>query len=375
MNKLRIMRVITWLPLGGIERRLVQTLERLNRDKYQLSVSCIKKRGSLAQEVEALGIPLFLQKVERRWSPRGLWGLAQLFKREQVDIVHAHMYRANTSATVAARLAGVPVVVTHVHSMDTWQTRRQLWMDKKLHPWRDRVIAVSEAVRQNYLEKTHVAPEKVITLYNGIDLEEYKIDAVEAEAKRRELGLLPEHRVVAVVARLVEAKALHFMLEAAAQVVEAVPTVRFLMVGDGPLEAELKAQTERLNLNSHVIFTGRRQDVPQIYAASQAAALSSVREGFSNVVVEAMTAGLPVVATDVGGNREAVIDGHNGFIVPSRQPQVLAQGLIKLLSDQTLAEAMGRSGRQRAQELFSLEKMVEKTEALYDTLAEEKKLM
>lgn len=366
------MRVITWLPLGGIERRMVQTLARLDRNKYQMSVTCIRERGELAGEVEALGIPLFLQPVKRRLSPRGLWDLAQLFKREKIDIVHTHMYRANTSATVAARLAGVPVVITHVHSMNTWDTPRQLWMDRMLHPWRDRVLAVSEAVRQNYLQHTGVAPQKVITLYNGIDLKEYEIDAAQARAKRKELGLAPEHRVVVVVARLVEAKALHFMLEAAAQVVSALSSVRFLMVGDGPLEGKLKAQTRQLGLDSHVIFIGQRHDVPAIYAASQAAALSSVREGFANVVVEAMAAGLPVVATDVGGNREAVVDGHNGFIVPPRQPQAHAAALIKLLSDPLLAGEMGQKGRRRAQEYFSLEKMVKDTESLYDSLAAEK---
>jgi glycosyltransferase involved in cell wall biosynthesis len=283
------------------------------------------------------------------------------------------MYRPNVSGVVAARLAKVPAVISQVHNVAHWDNKRQIFMDSLLGGWRDKVIAVSEAVRQDYIKQTGIAPQKCVVIYNGIDLEIFNC-ASQAAQVRQKWGIAPQDKVVGIIARLVSQKDHETFLRAAKLVKDTIPGVKFLVVGEeeeqGRLE-QLEAQVTELGLDQQVIFTGTQRDIPAILSIMDVSVLSSTREGFSNVVLESMACGVPMVATDVGGNAEAIVDGETGFLVPPQNPQYIAERILNILNSPGLADSMRQASRERAN-LFSLNNNIQQVDQLYSNLLAEK---
>ncbi|HOR26762.1 MAG TPA: glycosyltransferase [Candidatus Sumerlaeota bacterium] len=363
---LRVLRVITWLPVGGIERRLVATLPRFDRERFELSLVCIRERGALADELEAAGIRVDCIPFRKRWDPRALRQLTDLMRERRIDIVHSHMYRSNVPATAAARRARTPVVWAQVHNVGTWETRRQVWIDRWLCRWRTGVIAVSEKVRRDVMATLNLPPERVPVVYNGVDLARFAAARPRRPAvrAREQVG---EHDVVFLfAARLVEQKRATDLLTAFADLQQQPggERLRAWIVGDGPLREQLERQAEALPQPAAVRFFGRRTDVEDFYAAADIFVLPSTREGFSNALVEAMATGAAVIATDVGGNAEAVRDGQDGLIVPPLRVDALRDAMARLAGDAALRRRLADAAAARARR-FSLEAMVTQLEELY----------
>ncbi len=368
------MRIISELPIGGVERRLLALLPRL-KAAYDVQVCCIRERGVMADDFERAGIPVVLKFFKGRLHPESLYRLARYMREQKIDIVHTHMYRPNISGVVAAKLAGVPVIISNVHSVGHWGTTRQMVMDSMLGRWRNRVVTISEAVKSDYVKKTGADPNKCVVIYNGIDLEAFT-RPVQNPRLKGELGIGADDKVVGIVARLVDAKDHATFFRAAKIVQQNIPRVKFLVVGEEDAQpgvlAQLEAQVAELGLTAQVIFTGIRQDIPDLLSVMDVSVLSSIREGFSNTIVESMACGVPMVATDVGGNAEAIVNGYTGFVVPPKAPAPLAEAIIKVLKDEPLAASMRQASKERAR-LFSLECMCQNTIELYDKLLAEKK--
>jgi len=273
------------------------------------------------------------------------------------------MYRCNTSGTVAARLARVKAVISNIHNVDDWDDAKQLFVDKRLARYKDLIIAVSEGVRRNYLEKTGIAPDRVVTLHNGVDMSGF-VDLKPDPSVRRELGIAPGERVVSVLARLVSQKRHLDFLEMAAQVKSRIPNVKFLIAGKGRLREQIEQKATELGISDRVVFAGHRNDVPQLLALTDVFVTCSDREGFSNAILESMAAGAPVVATDVGGNAEAIVTGRSGFIVPVGRPDILADRVTSLLADSGLRSRIAAGARERVS-LFTVESMCDATDLVY----------
>ncbi len=371
--KLRVMRIISDLPVGGVENRLLALLPKL-QNIYDVRICCIRAPGALADDFERAGIPVIVKYFKSRLHPFSLYQLAAYMRQEHIDIVHTHMYRPNVSGVIAARLAGVPVVISQVHNVEHWDNKRQLRMDSRLSGWRDRVVAVSEAVRQDYIKQTGTAPEKCVVLYNGIDISLFDKNKPAVDERER-WGIGRQDKVVGIIARLVPQKDHLTFIQAAQHICRVIPQVKFLIVGEeegrGGVLEKLNITIAELGLTRQVIFTGTRKNIAELLGIMDVSVLSSIREGFSNVVLESMAAGVPMVVTDVGGNAEAILDGVTGFVVPPRSPQALAQAIINILQDDTLAASMCRASRERAK-LFSLDAMYENTITLYQGLSNEK---
>ena len=372
MNSINVVRVISDLPVGGVENRLLEMLPLL-RPEFNVRVCCIREKDELAPEFEKAGIPVDLCYFRSRLHPLSLYKMASYLKKIKAHIVHTHMYRPNVSGVLAARLAGIPVVISQIHNVDHWDNTRQIRQDKMLVRFRDRIITVSEAVKQNYIANTHAAPDKCPVIYNGINMSRFT-------PREKDSDLVAEFdlegkKVVGIVARLVPQKDHETFLKCAVEIKRKVSNIKFLIVGEeegaSGLRQKLEDRAVELGLGEEAVFTGKRRDIATILSLVDALVQSSLREGFSNVIVEAMAMGVPVVATDVGGNAEAIEDGKTGFVVPSRQPDVLADRVVKILNDKELAENMASQARSRAK-LFSLHAMVEKTKALYHSLLVEK---
>jgi glycosyltransferase involved in cell wall biosynthesis len=264
-------------------------------------------------------------------------------------------------------------VIGHYHNVDTWETWRQLQLDSFLARRRDLNLAVSEAVRRNVIEKLHLAEGKIRTLYNGVDTEEFRpLSADHRETCRQILGLPRDALVVAMVARLVSQKNHAFVIENARDLLRDFPQMFFVFAGSGPLETELKNMAVRYGVIDHILFLGARDDVPQLLACSDMSILPSSREGFSNTILESLACGLPVVASDVGGAREVIEHGINGYLVemePSAAgPRPKAADFVRLVrrlaADATLRQRLGGAARETALR-FSLDAMVAQTEAIY----------
>jgi glycosyltransferase involved in cell wall biosynthesis len=208
----------------------------------------------------------------------------------------------------------------------------------------------------------------VTAIHNGIDVAKFSDMAGAARAIRSEFGLGADDVLIVTVARLVWFKGLHELLDAAALVLARFGNVRFLIAGSGPQHDELEAKARALKIGDRVILAGERRDVPGILAAADIFALSSVSEGLPISILEAMAAGAPVVATDVGGIAELVEDGTSGYLAPKRDPTAFAERLCLLVSDAALRRSFGASGRARALAAFSPERMVTRTADVYETL-------
>jgi len=362
----RVIRVVSDLPFGGVEKRLLALLPRLSQLGWEVLVCCIRQKGQMAPLFEKRGIDVHLVPFRSRWWPPSLFRLARFIADWGADIVHTHMYRSNTSGTVAARLAGVRAVVCNVHNVDEWDDRGQLLTDKLLRRHKEVIVAVSNRVRENYLARTGIEPEKVVTIYNGIEIEPFA-KARYDPGLAAELGISPGEMVVSAFARLVEQKRHVDFLAMAKRILKRLAGTRFLVVGKGRLRATLEQKARELQIERQVIFAGHRDDIPRLLALTDVAVICSDKEGFSNSLLEAMAAGVPVVATDVGGNAEAVVDGQTGFIVPPRRPDLLAASVTKLLLDEKLRADFSNKARQRAQK-FSIDTMARQTDELYTKL-------
>jgi glycosyltransferase involved in cell wall biosynthesis len=350
-----------------VERFIIDVYPRLDRSRFNVRQVCLRERGPMADELERLGVPVQVCSMSSRHSPVGLRQLADLMRRQRIDIVHSHMYRANTSATIAAWMAGVPVVVTHIHNVGTWETHRQRWMDRLLARWRDAIVCVSEKVREDVLRTLRLPPPKVRVIYNGVDVARFS-DRSQREPTRAALGLAPGEVAIIYVGRLVDQKNPMALAGIAEAVAGPRPGVKLIVAGDGPRRAGLEEHIRQRGLADRVLFLGRRDDVPALLQAADLAVLPSFKEGFSLVVLEALAAGLPLVATAVGGTPEAIEHGHSGVIVPPGDDAALVEAVARLVDNTDQRARMAGEAVRRAQR-FNLKRTVADLEELYLKLA------
>jgi glycosyltransferase involved in cell wall biosynthesis len=369
----RVMYVLDHLRVGGAQTHLVETIARLDR-RFEPAVCALKLEGELRAPLEARGVRLFdggLGATLKGWSgARVLGRLVRLFRRERVDIAHAYLFHPNVLTPIAARLARTPAVVVSKRSLDRYPGLAERYACKLGNALADRVMINAAAIGRFVTAEEGCPPDRMVLIPNGVgdDLLDFTPDGARA---RRELGLSPGDRVVGAVSRLAWKKGIRHLLEAVPRVLESVPAAFFLIVGDGPLRADLEARARDLRIDDRVRFLGTRGDVLELLGAVDVFVLPSVVEGMSNALLEAMAMGRPVVATDVGGNPEVMVDGQTGFVVPPADPDRLAAAVAKVLLAPELGEAMGAAARQRIRDHYRVDLMVRRIEALYDALLPE----
>ena len=369
-----VLYLITELSVvGGAEKVLVRFLTHLDRRRFRPTVACLYGGdGPMADDVRALGIPVIDLGMTAKWRLDALWRLYYLLRRKRPLILHASMFHANVLGRVLGRLAGVPIIVTWRHSVGIgWQGRE--WVNRWTALLNDKAIAVCELARRIEIQRTKVPSDRVVTVYNGLDVRRFSLVNPSSVVQiRHSLGVRSGALLLGAVGRLSPEKDYANLLAAMAKVQKHVPTARLFIVGDGELRERLEIQAQSLGLSDVVTFTGIRDDVPEILAALDIFVLSSRREGLPLAVLEAMAAGLPVVATVVGGVPEVVVDGVTGFLVPPLNPVALAEALLSLLQDPARCKAMGRAGYKRVKQCFSMEQMTRQIESLYEELLVEK---
>jgi glycosyltransferase involved in cell wall biosynthesis len=381
--KIKIVRVIARLDIGGAPIHVVELGAGLNADRFEsLLVSGLENPGerSLVDYVEQRGIhPLVIPEIvgEANFGLRDLIAIAKLYrvlKREKPHIVDTHTAKAGFVGRIAARLAGVPVVI-HTYHGHVWRgyyssikSRLLQLMEKGLALWTDQIITVSESVRQEIAEYGIAPLAKIKVVPLGFDLRAFFNCAERRGPFRKEIGVPPDVPLIGTIGRVVPIKNHRLFLDAAKLVLNAIPEARFVIVGDGLIRPDLESYARTLGIAARVVFAGWRRDLPNIYADLDVVVISSINEGTPISAIEAMAAERPVVATRVGGVPDIVLDGRTGALVPLGDATAMADAIVRLLRDPELARQMGETGRAFVSQNFTTERLAADMEKLYITL-------
>lgn len=365
----KVLQLITGLRHGGAENVVAQLALGLDRERYDVSVAGLVG-GELADELRGRGVSVHVLGMRSKLDLGVSGRLARLLRSEGVDILHTHLFHANLIGRLAARAAHTRLVISTVH-VDERRLRGHLVLDRLTQGLCDAEVCVSEAVADFTHRRAKVDRAKLTVIRDGINLAPFT-SASGGEKVRLELGIAPDAPLIVTVARLTRQKGLPHLIDAMLLVRDEVPEVRLVIAGRGEMRDQLQHRIDSLGLSGCVSLLGFRHDVPALLAAADVFVLPSLWEGLGLAAVEAQAAGLPVVASDVGGLAEAIDDGVTGLLSPPGNVEELAENIVRLLRDGRLRDEMGARGRQRAVDLFSAERMVAETEALYERLLAER---
>ena len=353
---------ITDLDVGGAERALVALALGLDRRRWSPSVVALGGEGELAGSLRGDGIEVVCLGVNPRRPLRAVGKLVGTLRRLRPRIVQSFLFHANLAAKLAAPMAGRPWVVGGLRVAER-QKNWHLTLDRLTSRLSAGSVCVSEGVRRFSIREGRLDPGRLIVIPNGVDVARF--DSA-APVDRGSLGVPPDAVLALYVGRLDPQKGLDTLLEAAALVARTRPDWHLAMVGDGPLRSSLLERADdRPELTGRVHWLGRRDDVPGLLKTADLLVLPSLWEGMPNVVLEAMAAALPVVATAVEGTEDLVIPGQTGRLVPPGQPKPLAEALIEAAADKALRLRFGQGGRSRVEAEFTPERVVAAYEGLW----------
>ncbi len=368
MSKINLLYIINSLTLGGAEKQVVTLLNHLDKERYHVVVCCIRSGGPLEDEIRDENVEVIYLRMRLRYFFIAIYKLVRLMKKKNIQIVHTHLYTSSFWGRIAAWIAGVPIVIATEHGRGLWKKGRHLMFERIANRYTDMRIAVSEDVRQIRINREHTHPEKVMTIRNAINPDDFMVSDSVRQGKRKELGIKDDELIVGTVARLDPDKGLHYLLEAAAHVAEAINDARFILVGDGELKQYLENYALKLGIADKVIFTGSRTDIAEFLSIMDVFVNSSIREGIPVSLLEAMAAEKPVVATKVGGIPEVINDESVGILVPSENVMELTGAIIALLNNKALRVRMGLKARERIQSHFSANMQARQIMGIYEDL-------
>ena len=350
-----------------VQHLLYPLMERLRQEGYEVHVAC--SPGPRAPALDREGYRMHAVPIARRLLAlshfKALWMLFALMRKERFDVVHAHTPAAAALARIAAKLARVPHIFYTAHGfyfhdrMQPAPYRLILWVERWLgRCCTDQLFSQSREDVQTALRERIVLPERVHWIGNGVETQCF-VQARADEALRRELGIQSDEKVIGFIGRLVREKGVVELMQALAQVRRVLPQTKLLVIGEAlQSDRDSRAKTDiarlirSLELKDAIVFTGHRDDIPQLLKCMHIFALPSHREGMPRSILEAMAAGLPVVVTDIRGCREEVVDGLTGRLVPVGDAAALGRALLELLQDPAKARRMGQEGQRRAIEQF-----------------------
>ncbi len=362
---IKVLQVIDHLGSGGAQTVLLNLLKFRNQSEFSHTVACLHGKGGVAAELEAIGVPvvsLSPGKIPPWYAPN----LARLLQKERFDIVHCHLFGANWLARPIAALCGQKAIFAHDHCNDALRERLGPFLiDRLTNLLSCKILAVSRTTREFLIREEGLSGEVVEYFTNGVDVDAFHRPSGEARtAFRARWGLKAEDFVIGGVGRLVPQKDFATFLRAAALVAEKSPNARFIIFGEGPEEAELKAFAARLGLGDRVHFAGYVADRQAVYGAMDALLLSSRYEGTPMVLLEAMAAETPICATAVDGTAEILDSGETALLFPPGDPQAAAEAVLQM-QNPAVAEKLSRAARVRVRENFSAKSLCGRLEDLY----------
>lgn len=364
MNTIKVMHLLLSLDIGGLETFVLSIVKKADRTKFNTSVCSMSPNGKLVDEFKQTGTMISVVEKKQGIDYSLSLRLAKLLRQEQIQIIHTHNSCAWLYGGIAAKIAGIQLIHTE-HSNPSLNEKRILLAERALAMITNTIICDSEDVANFMVHKQKIGTHKIKVILNGIDVEMFQKN-IDIIAKRAEFHIDADELVIGSVGRLALVKDYLTLIKAFQTVKHKIGKCKLLIVGDGVLRAELEAYVDLNELKQNVIFLGSRRDVPEIIPIFNVFVLSSLSEGLPIALLEAMAAGIPVVATKVGGIPEVIIDGRTGLLVPSRSPEELAEAILAILLDRKKAVSMGIAGRGRVEEQFNLKNTSRRYEQVYD---------
>jgi glycosyltransferase involved in cell wall biosynthesis len=364
-QKTRLMQITHDLDLGGLQQVVVNICRTIDRDRFDVSVLCLETLGCFAPDVEELGIPVVL--LEGRPDGPDYFAfrrVARVLRERQIDVIHTHNTQPFFDGALGASLAGVKTIVHTDHARSFPDKRRYMFAEWALSHLAYRVVGCSEHTSENLMKYEKISPRKIRTVPNGIDPERFNV-TVDEVGLRADLGIRGSGPVMGLAVRLSDQKGITYLLKAMPAIVEVHPDVSLVIAGDGDLRADLEAESRALGLTENVFFVGPRMDIPQLLKLFDLYVLPSKWEGLPMVILEAMAAGCPVLATDVGGNYTAIDSGVSGMLVEPEKPEALIEPVNTLLADPELRRSYAAAAREKFDAEFSARIMTQRYERLY----------
>lgn len=371
-----VLYVIGSLAVGGAESQIVLLIKEISRQGLNCNLFALETRGPLCDVLKRYRIRVYDGGYDSTAQLRkrivsficAAFRLYRVLRQTQPDILHTYLPLTNFLGAVIGKFAGIHKIITSRRALGTHQDRYAFWklFDRVSGIFSHRITVNSEAVRQDAIKRDKVDSKKLVLIYNGIDQRRLDVPAKKRSKIRTILGLTDRDTGVVMVGNLIPYKGHEDLLLALSKIVKNRGDVYLFLVGeDRGIRPRLERLARQLNLSKQVCFLGHQDNVPAILMVMDIFVLASHEEGFSNALLEAMVAGLPVVATDVGGNREALKNGDVGILVPSHNPEALAAGLSELLNNSNRRRKLAESAKRRVINHYPLEKMVAAHRHLY----------
>ncbi len=370
--KKNVLQFIGSFHQGGSERQAVQLARLLREDgTFNVQLATLENAGVLREEVEKMGftkIPEFkLTSFYNANFVKQLLKCANFLRAEKIEIIHTHDFYTNIFGMLAAQIIKVPLAIASKRETGGMRSKMQRRIEKFAFRQANAIVVNSEAVKK-YLISEGIPTEKIRVIYNGLDLERLTPKTTDRKTICSELGLPVEEDIkfITLVANLRhKVKNQPIFLRAAQKVLQKFPNAHFVLAGEGELRESLESLANELKITEKTHFIGRCRKIPELLSVSFAGVLTSFNEGFSNAILEYMAAGIPVVATRVGGADEAIVENETGFLVESDDAEALANRLLELLQDKEKARQFGAKGREIVEEKFSCAAQLENTLKLY----------
>ena len=354
----------------GAETIILNLCQGLNELYFNCIIACFQdpriKNIELIEEAKKFKIQTEIIRLRNPFDIRAIFLLRKLIDKYQINILHCHDYKSDVIGFLTSKFCRIKLISTY-HGWTSVNVKVKLYefLDKMVIKKFNKIIAVSKK-SEKFLKDIGIPEKKLIVVENAID-QAYFQNKESAENFKESLAIPEDYSIVSYVGRLSPEKGLKYFIEAIPEVLKAAPLTKFLIVGDGPLKKELEDLAISLNIEKNVIFTGRRkkEDMKKIYSLLDIFVLPSLKETASLVVMEAMTMGLPVVATQVDGPLSIIKDGITGLLVPPKNSGAIARKIINLLNDRNKSQILARAAQDYAKKEFSLSKMISKVEEIY----------
>ena len=373
---LHIMHMLLSLETGGCENGVVNLINRMNPELFKVSVCCTEKIGELAERIDKSRRHVFLLNKKGRTKPKDILKFVNFFRKQCVDIIHTHGWGTLFLGVSSAKLGRIPVIIHGEHGILYDENIRRICAQRLLFNLTDCNITVSQDLASRISKIFGVPKNRFFPIINGVDLSIFnKIADSRRSDLRNQYGIKSDNCLIGSVGRLVDVKRYDLMVEAAIEICKRELPAQFMIVGDGPLKAKLQKMINDNGLQQNFFLVGRKDNVSDYLQAMDVFALPSTFEGISNTMLEAMSCGLPIVATNVGGTPEVVDNGSTGFLWETGDSDEFIVLLLKMISDDKLRKQIGSNSREKAKKKFSIDRMVSEYENIYIKVAQERGIL
>lgn len=368
LKKVNLLLILDNLVVGGAEILVLDFCRKIDRDKYNVTL-CALGDGALRCEFEQIGYKPLIFERRRRIDFLLIFNLMKLMKRKRVNIIHAHLGMPTIYGSIAGLFAGVRTIFSSWHRSDKSKNeyivkKRIKFVYKLLSPFITKFVAVSQEVKSFLINKMGIDKRKIAVIYNGIDFTRMMPDKGEIINLLEEFTVSLDTFKVSMVARLCDAKDYPTFISASKIVLSQIPNSVFFIIGDGPQRSQLEMYAKDIGVGEKIIFTGFRRDIPKFLSCSNVFVLSTNSEAFGMVLLEAMIAGIPIVATALPAIREIIKNGETGILVPPKDPDSLAAAIVTLYHDKGLTQTLPKNAKISVKG-FSIEENIRKTTKLY----------